>query len=99
MTVASWLDTFDTIAADGFRNTQAAALANFVRRYGVSIGQFVEGRGRNDKEIVILDLMTGAPQRPAYSINQTERIGIFFAGNAAPLVMMFIVDPGIQTRQ
>jgi hypothetical protein len=88
MPVASWLADFnETIDGPGFCNTAAGAVAEFMRRYGAPIGSLVECRRRGDQELVILDLRTGAPQRPVYAILSTERIGILFAReHAQPLV-------------
>ena len=94
MTVESWLETFDeTIDRPAFRLAAAGALAGFVIRYGASVGSFVEGRRRNDQELVVLDLRTAAPQRPFYAIRQTERVGVLFVREEAqPLVMMLRDD-------
>jgi Prokaryotic E2 family A/ThiF family len=94
MTVESWLETFDeTIDSAGFRYAAAGALAGFVTRYGASVGSFVEGRRRGERELVVFDLRTAPPQRPFYAIQQVERVGVLFAGEEAqPLVMMLRDD-------
>ena len=62
-------------------------------RYGASVGSFVEGRRRGDRELVVLDLRTAAPQRPFYAIQQIERVGVLFVGEEAqPLVVMLRDD-------
>ena len=77
----------------GFRYAAAGALAGFVTRYGASVGSFVEGRRRGDRELVVLDLRTAAPQRPFYAIQQIERVGVLFVGEEAqPLVVMLRDD-------
>jgi hypothetical protein len=98
MIVESWLETFDeTIDRAAFRLAAAGALAGFVIRYGASVGSFVEGRRRNDQELVVLDLRTAAPQRPFYAIQQVERVGILFVREEAqPLVMMLRDTPATQ---
>ena len=94
MTVESWLETFDeTIDSAGFRYAAAGALAGFVSRYGASVGSFVEGRRRDDQELVVLDLRTAAPQRPFYAIQHIERVGVLFVREEAqPLVTMLRDD-------
>lgn len=94
MSAQSWLFTFDeVIDGSGFRNAAAGAVAEFVRRYGAAVGTVVEARRRDDRELLILDFLTGAPQRPFYPIRQTERIGILFAGeDSHPLVAMLRDD-------
>ena len=92
--IESWLGTFDeTTNSSGLRHAAAGALADFMRRYGAPAGSFVEGRRRDDQELVVLDLQTGAPQRPFYPIQRIERIGVFFAwDNAQPLITMLRDD-------
>lgn len=94
MTMEIWLPTFgETIDSSGFRIAEAGAVAEFMHRYGAPAGVFVEGRRRGDQELVVLDLLTGTPQRPVYPIRPTERVGILFArANAQPLVMMLRDD-------
>ena len=94
MSIESWLATFDEpIGASGFRYAAAGALAAFMGRYGAPVGAFVEGRRRGDQELVVLDLLTGAPQRPVYPILHPERVGILFAReDSQPLVTMLRDD-------
>lgn len=94
MKVETWLGTFnETTDASGFRNAEARALSQFMQRYGAPVGSFVEGRRRDDQELVVLDLYTGAPQRPFYPIRPSERVGIFFRGEQEqPLVTMLRDD-------
>ena len=74
MSVASWLAEFSEAIDDpGFRNPAAGAMAEFMRRYGAPVGALVESRRRGDQELVILDLRTGAPQRPVYPILTSSR--------------------------
>lgn len=82
MTTGPWVASFDeAFAAAGFRNEAAAALARYVTRYAGQAATFVEGRRRGGQELVVLDIATGAPQRPFYPIHRTERVGVFFAGD------------------
>jgi hypothetical protein len=94
MSVADWLNTFlERVEGDGFRLAEAGAVAHYMRLYGVSSGSLIESRRREDHEIIILDLFTGAPQRPMYPILRTERLGLLFAGpNTAPLVTVLRDD-------
>jgi len=94
MTADAWLATFpESIGVYGFRNAEAAAVAQFMQRYGAPVGSFVEGRRHGDQELVVLDLFTGTPQRPVYPIRARERVGIFFrADHDQPLVTMLRDD-------
>lgn len=94
MSIEPWLVTFnESVDASGFRHAAAGALAAFMGRYGAPVGAFVEGRRRGDQELVILDVLTGTPQRPVYPILPVERIGILFADeDAQPLVTMLRDD-------
>ncbi|UPJ49637.1 ThiF family adenylyltransferase [Bradyrhizobium sp. 200] len=89
-----WLATFEeAIDGSGFRHVAAGAVADFMRRYGAPAGAFVEGRRRGGQELVILNLLTGAPQRPVYPVLHTERVGVLFTReNAQPLVTMLRED-------
>jgi hypothetical protein len=93
MTVECWLGAFDeTIEGAGFRNTSAASCANYLRRYGAAVGSLVDARRKADHELVILDILTGAPQRPFYPIRRTERIGILFPGEHSPSLVFMLRD-------
>ena len=94
MSVESWLADFDEVIDDsGFRNAAARAIAEFMRRYAAPVGALVESRRRVQQELVILDMRTGAPQRPVYPILNTERIGLFFVQeHAQPLVTILRDD-------
>lgn len=94
MSVASWLADFDeAIDGPGRRVAEAGAVADFMRHYGAPVGALVESRRRGDQELVILDLRTGAPQRPVYPLLSTERVGVFFAlEQAQPLVTILRDD-------
>jgi hypothetical protein len=94
MTAEPWLNSFDEAVDDsGFRNAAAGAVASFMGRYGSPAGPFVEGRRRGEAELIILDLLTGAPQRPVYPIRRVERVGVLFLrDDAQPLVTMLRDD-------
>jgi hypothetical protein len=93
MAIETWLATFDEVVdGSSLRNAAARAVAEFMRRYGGRIGAFVDARRSGEHELVILDLLTGAPQRAAYPILQTERVGILFLQDAQPLVVMLRDD-------
>ena len=73
MTVELWLATFDTpVCGAELRNPQAGALVGFVDRYAGAVATFVKAQRRGDKELVVLDFRTGAPQVPFYPIRHTE---------------------------
>lgn len=93
MTTESWLATFDMIDVSGLRNAAAGALITYMQRYGAAAGIFIEARRRGEQEVVIIELLTGAPQRPVYPICRSERVGVFFArAEAQPLVVILRND-------
>lgn len=94
MTVTAWLEKFgEPLDASGFRNAAATSVVSYIQRYAAQAATFVEGRRDGTRELVILDVRTGAPQRPFYSIRPTERIGILFAReDAQPFVTMLRDD-------
>lgn len=83
MSVNAWLGEFEeTLDDDGFRNAAARSVVSYIQRYAAQAAAFVEGRRDGARELVILEVRTGAPQRPFYPIRPTERIGILFAREA-----------------
>lgn len=94
MSVSAWLEQFEeTLDASGFRNAVAGRVVSYVQRYAAQAGTFVEGRRDGERELIVLELRTGAPQRPFYPIRPTERIGILFVReDAQPFVAMLRDD-------
>lgn len=93
MTVDPWLAGFaETVAQDGLR-AQARALVRFVDRYAGHVATFIEARRDGEHQVVVLQFRTGKPQRSAYPILATERIGVRFSGEESlPLVVMLRDD-------
>ncbi|GEO43522.1 hypothetical protein SAE02_76700 [Skermanella aerolata] len=94
MSVSAWLEEFnETLDVSGFRHAPARSVVPYVQRYAAQAGAFVEGRRDGERELVILDLRTGAPQRPFYPIKPAERIGILFVReDVQPFVTMLRDD-------
>ena len=94
MIAEAWLAGFDARVCGGstLRNPQATALVEFVNRYAEAVATLVEARRRDEQELVVLDIRTGAPQAPVHPIRRTERIGILFVREDAPLVAMLRDD-------
>jgi hypothetical protein len=93
MTAQAWLAAFDEpVPASGLRNPQAVALATFVDRYCEEVATFVEARRQGERELLVLDVRTGAPQAPAYPIRHTERVGILFARDDALAFVVMLRD-------
>ena len=93
MTVESWLAPYPPIGDAGFRIPQAAMLADFVRQHGGEVASFIEARRRDGEELVILNFVTGVPQRSFYPLHEVERIAVRYPHeNAQPLVMMLRDD-------
>jgi len=94
MVKENWLAIFDEIVSEtDIRNLHTRALAAFVDRYADGVASFVEARRKDDRELIVLDVRTGAPQHPACDIKKTERLAVLFIGNdAQPLVIMLRDD-------
>ena len=92
--VGRWLTAFDeTIDATNLTNPQAREVAAFLQRYAADIDTLVECRRDAERELIVLDLVTGAPQAPVYPIRTRERIGILFIGEGRlPFVAMLSDD-------
>lgn len=92
--VGRWLTAFDeTIDATNLTNPLAREVAAFLQRYAADIDTLVECRRDAERELIVLDLVTGAPQAPVYPIRNHERIGILFIGEGRlPFVAMLSDD-------
>lgn len=92
--VETWLAAFaDTVDAASLANPQARDVAAFLGRYATDIATVIECRRDGERELIIVDLLTGAPQAPVYPIRTTERIGILFIGSdRLPLVTVLRDD-------
>jgi Prokaryotic E2 family A/ThiF family/Prokaryotic homologs of the JAB domain len=94
-TVAAWLAAFDeTVDAASFINPQVRQVAAFLRRYAADIATVIECRRDAERELIVADLLTGAPQAPVYPIRKTETVGILFIGEGGrlPFVIMLRDD-------
>lgn len=79
MTIAEdWLAAFEEIDASGLRILQAQQVAAFIERYATDIVTQIGFRRDGERELIVLDILTGAPQEPVYSIRKIERIGLLF---------------------
>ena len=94
MTAEAWLAGFNApVCGTALRNPQAMALVRFVNRYAQDVATFVEARRQGERELVVLDIRTGAPQAPVYPIRCTEQVGILFVrDDAMPFVAMLRDD-------
>lgn len=94
MPVEAWLARFGApIDAAALQSEAAAALVRFVHRHAGHLAQFINAYRDGDLELVVLDFQTGRPQRPAYPIKRTERLGVLFsASDSLPLIYMLRDD-------
>jgi hypothetical protein len=92
--VEHWLAAFDEpVTAAGLCNPHARDVAAFVQHYAGHIAELVDCRRNAERELIILDFVTGAPQAPVYRIRTRERIGILFLGQGRlPFVAMLRDD-------
>ena len=92
-TIERWLATFEPINETDLRSPQARDVAAFVHRYANDIAALIEMRRNGGLEVIVLDVLTGAPQDPVYAIRTTERIGILFQeGGGLPYVAVLRDD-------
>ncbi len=92
--VETWLAAFDeTVEAASLINPQARDLAAFLRRYAAGVATVIECRRDGERELIVVDFLTGAPQAPVYAIRTTERVGILFIGaDRLPFAVMLRDD-------
>jgi predicted dinucleotide-binding enzyme len=91
--VERWLGAFEPIDSASLTSQQARQVAAFVDRYARDITTIVEFRSDAERELIVLDFVTGAPQAPVYPIRTTERIALLFAGEGRlPFVFMLRED-------
>jgi hypothetical protein len=92
--VDRWLAAFgETVTAASLTNPHARDVAAFVQRYAAHIAALVECRRDAERELIVLDFVTGAPQAPVYPIRTRERIGVLFLGERRlPFVAMLRDD-------
>ncbi|WP_338702066.1 ThiF family adenylyltransferase (plasmid) [Bradyrhizobium sp. 26S5] len=89
----SWVAAFAPIDVASLSNVQARDVAAFLGRYAGEIATPIEFRRSGDAELIVLDLLTGAPQAPVYPIRKIERIGLLFLGEGRlPFVVMLRDD-------
>ena len=77
------------VAPESLSIERAKAVALLVARDGLDYAKLVECRRRNDgkEEVVVVDVDVQRPQKRAYDVRATERVGIvFFADDRRPEV-------------
>ena len=89
MAVEDWLAAFEVTDAAGLGNAQARDVLAFLQRHASGFATVVELRKDADRDLIIVDMLTGAPQAPVYPILKRERIGIlFYREDRLPFVVM-----------
>ncbi|MCJ2009583.1 ThiF family adenylyltransferase [Methylobacterium sp. J-092] len=85
----AWIDDWTVVPADELFSPQATAVSTYLATAG-HVVRAVEGRRHpGGGEMLVVDILTGVPQRPVVEIERVERIGILFGpGLAMPLIMM-----------
>ena len=73
-----WLAAFEEIDAASLRVPQAQQVCAFIGRYAADIVTLIGFYREGERELIVLDMLTGAPQEPIYPIRKTERIGLLF---------------------
>jgi hypothetical protein len=89
MAVEDWLAAFEVTDAAGLGNTQARDVLAFLQRHASRFATVVEVRKDANRDLIVVDILTGAPQAPVYPILRGERIGIlFYREDRLPSVVM-----------
>lgn len=94
MDIDAWLSNLGKPVASGdLMSPEALRLVAFVERYARDVATLIEVRRGAERDLVVLDFKTARPQRSAYPIKRTERIGIRFLDvGDMPLVYMLRAD-------
>jgi hypothetical protein len=93
MAVDTWLAAFEVIDAGSLTNANAREVLAFLQRYTAAFTTVVELRRATGRELIVMDILTGAPQWPVYPIFKQERVGILFVGeDRLPFVVMLRDD-------
>jgi hypothetical protein len=75
------------------QNPLACNLVRFIGTHGAGVAEVVGARHFGGAEVLVVELQTGRPQRPAYQLNRSEPIGILFPkSNSAPIVLALRID-------
>lgn len=89
-----WLDSWGYACEPSvLKNPLASHLVRFISIHGSGVAQIVGARHLGNAEVLVVEVQTGRPQRPAYSINQSEPVGILFPQEGtAPIVLALRSD-------
>ncbi len=75
------------------QNPLASHFVRFVSTHGTGVAQIVRARQSGGAEVLVVEVQTGRPQRPAYPLNRSETVGILFPQEgAAPIVLALRID-------
>jgi hypothetical protein len=89
-----WLENWgEPCDASVLQNPLASHLVRFIGTHGGGVAQILGARQSGGAEILVLEVQTGRPQRPAYPLNRSESIGILLPQQgAAPIVLALRID-------
>jgi Prokaryotic E2 family A/ThiF family/Prokaryotic homologs of the JAB domain len=89
-----WLENWgDPCDPSVLQNPLASHLVRFVSTHGAGVAQILGARHSGGAEVLVVEVQTGRPQRPAYSLNRSEPVGILFPQEgAAPIVLALRTD-------
>jgi hypothetical protein len=75
------------------QNPLACHLVRFIGIHGAGVAQILGARHSGGAEVLVVEVQTGRPQRPAYPLNRSEPIGILFPqSGVAPIVLALRID-------
>lgn len=89
-----WLENWgDACEPSALQNSLASHLVRFISSYGSGVAHVIGARHAGEAEVLVLEVQTGRPQRPAYPLNRSEPVGILFPQEgAAPIVLALRSD-------
>jgi hypothetical protein len=84
-----WLQTWgDAIEPDQLSGSFSVRFRDFITREAAGLATVVAARRNDQSELLVLDVETNRPQRPAYPILHREQIGVILSERDTPPVVV-----------
>ena len=88
-----WLSTWgEKTQVVDLRIPLAAGFVGYLARSGDGVAEVLGARCRDDAEVIVLNVRTGRPQRPAYPLRRVEALAVFFTTGDAPRILALRED-------
>lgn len=90
----SWLGQWgEACDAADLQVPLASQLVRLLSTHGAGVAEILDARRAGLAEVLVLDVQTARPQRPAYPLNRSEPVAILFPQvGAAPIVLALRTD-------